>query len=158
MFNRRSILLSACALLVAVGLVGLQACTQAETKNSLNVGMVLEPPGLDPTVNAASAVGEVVLYNVFETLTKIQSDGTVQPLLAEKWEASPDQKVWTFHLRRDAKFHNGAPFNAAAVQFAFARAASAQSTNKDKTLFTSFERIDAPDAYTVVLHRSLIPI
>ena len=152
MFNRRSILLSACALLVAVGLVGLQACTQAETKNSLNVGMVLEPPGLDPTVNAASAVGEVVLYNVFETLTKIQSDGTVQPLLAEKWEASPDQKVWTFHLRRDAKFHNGAPFNAAAVQFAFARAASAQSTNKDKTLFTSFERIDAPDAYTVVLH------
>lgn len=71
MFNRRSILLSACALLVAVGLVGLQACTQAETKNSLNVGMVLEPPGADYT-NAASAVGEVVLYNVFETLAKFK--------------------------------------------------------------------------------------
>ena len=65
--------------------LGLQlGCTpQSTPQNMLKVGMTLEPPGLDPTMNAASATGEVVLYNVFETLTKIRPDGSVQPLLAE---------------------------------------------------------------------------
>lgn len=114
--------------------------------------MVLEPPGLDPTTGAASAIGEVVLYNVFETLTKIQQDGSVLPLLAQRWESSPDQKTWTFHLRQDARFHNGEPFDASTVKYAFERAAAQDSTNKDKLLFTGFERIETPDAFTVVLH------
>ena len=37
------------------------------------------------------------------------------PSLAEKWETSADGKVWTFTLRKNAKFHDGTPFNAAAV-------------------------------------------
>ena len=114
--------------------------------------MVLEPPGLDPTTGAASAIGEVVLYNVFETLTKIQQDGSVLPLLAQRWESSPDQKTWTFYLRQDARFHNGEPFDASTVKYAFERAAAPDSTNKDKLLFTNFERIETPDAFTVVLH------
>ena len=95
--------------------------------------MALEPaPGLDPTTGAASAIAEVTLYNIYETLTKIGSDGSVKPLLAERWEVSPDLKTWTFHLRRDAKFHNGEPFDAAAVKYSFERATATSSTNKDK--------------------------
>ena len=56
---------------------------QGSKKDSLVLAMTLEPPGLDPTANAASAIGEVVLYNVFETLTKIHGDSTVTPLLAQ---------------------------------------------------------------------------
>ena len=42
------------------------------------IGMTLEPaPGLDPTAGAASAIAEVVHYNIFETLTKINADGKV---------------------------------------------------------------------------------
>ena len=37
--------------------------------------MALEPPGLDPTSGAAAAIAEVTLYNIYETLTKINEDG-----------------------------------------------------------------------------------
>ena len=56
-------------------------------KDAVVLGMTLEPTaGLDPTASAASAIAEIVLYNIFETLTKINSDGSVTPLLAESWE------------------------------------------------------------------------
>ena len=41
---------------------------------------------LDPTVSAAAAIGEIVHYNLFETLTKITPEGTVLPLLAPRGE------------------------------------------------------------------------
>ena len=150
MMDRRSVLLSGLAWTVGAGALSQQAGCAKEAKRDLTLGMVLEPPGLDPTAGAASAIGEITLYNIYETLTKIQSDGSVQPLLAEKWETA-DQKTWTFHLRKDAKFHNGEPFNAETVKFAFERAAGEKSTNKDKRLFASFSGISTPDAHTVVL-------
>ena len=146
----------ACAWAIAItALTTISSCEQKqanEDKNQLVLGMVLEPPGLDPTVGAASAIAEVVLYNVFETLTKIQPDGSVQPLLATNWESSADQKVWTFHLREGVRFQNGESLTAETVKYAFERAAAADSTNKDKQLFAGFERIEIPDAQTVVLH------
>ncbi len=154
--DRRSILLSGLALTTVGSTLALAACGNKDNSKpaGLTLGMVLEPPGLDPTAGAASAIAEITLYNLYETLTKIQADGKVQPLLAERWEATPDQKTWTFHLRKDARFHNGEPFNAASVHFSLARAAGERSTNKDKRLFASFERIDTPDDYTVVVHGS----
>ncbi len=120
-------------------------------KDAVIMGMTLEPPGLDPTAGAASAIAEIVLYNIFETLTKINSDGTVSPLLAESWEVSPDLKTYTFKLRKGVKFQNGEPFNAAAVKFSFERAAAEKSTNKDKRTFASMERVGVVDDYTVVV-------
>src|SRR5437588_4055286 len=120
-------------------------------KDSVVMGMTLEPPGLDPTNAAAAAIAEVVLYNLYETLTKINEDGSVSPLLAESWTASPDLKTYTFKLRKGVKFHNGEPFDSAAVKFSFERNAVATSTNKDKSLFQGFESVAAPDADTVVI-------
>lgn len=60
-------------------------------------------------------------------------------------------KTYTFKLRKGIKFHNGEPFDSAAVKFSFERNAVATSTNKDKSLFQSFESIATPDADTVVI-------
>lgn len=49
---------------------------------------------------------------VYETLTEIAPDGILRGELAESWSASEDGRVWTFQLRRDVKFHDGAPFTA----------------------------------------------
>ena len=121
-------------------------------KESAVLAMTLEPPGLDPTAGAASAIAEITLYNIFETLTKINSNGQTTPLLAQSWTVSPDLKGWSFKLRPGIKFHNGEPFNAAAVKFSFERAAEKGSTNKDRATFANIERIDAPNADTVVLN------
>jgi peptide/nickel transport system substrate-binding protein len=120
-------------------------------KDSVVMGMTLEPPGLDPTNAAAAAIAEVTLYNIYETLTKINEDGSVSPLLAESWTASPDLKTYTFKLRKGVKFHNGEAFDSAAVKFSFERNAAANSTNKDKSLFQAFEKVDATDADTIAL-------
>ena len=120
-------------------------------KDAVVLGMTLEPTGLDPTAGAASAIAEIVQYNVFETLTKVNSDGSVTPLLAESWEVSPDLKTYTFKLRKGVKFQNGEPFNASTVKFSFERAAGEKSTNKDKRTFASMERVGVVDEHTVVV-------
>src|ERR1035437_782153 len=156
MINRRHVLSSAAtgAALAALPWVA----TAQGKKDSVVLAMTLEPPGLDPTAGVASAIAEIVQYNIFETLTKINSDGSVSPLLAESWEVSPDLKTYTFKLRKGVKFHNGEAFNAGTVKFSFERAAAEKSTNKDKRTFASMESV-AVDDYTVViiLNKSLDP-
>ena len=138
-------------LLLACSLGPISAAAQAR-KDSAVLAMTLEPPGLDPTAGAASAIAEITLYNIFETLTKINSDSRTTPLLAESWEVSPDLKTWAFKLRQGVSFQNGEPFNAASVRFSFERAVDKTSTNKDKATFANIERIDTPDARSVVLN------
>jgi peptide/nickel transport system substrate-binding protein len=139
-------------LAVAALLLAVAAPAMAQPKKDTAVlAMALEPPGLDPTTGAASAIAEITLYNIFETLTKIQPDGSTTPLLAQSWTSSPDLKTWTFKLRAGVKFHNGQPFDAAAVKFSFERAADKAGANKDRATFASIEGIATPDALTVVL-------
>ena len=142
--------LSLLAVAALVASVPLQGQAQGK-KDSVVMAMALEPPGLDPTTAAAAAIAEVTLYNVYETLTKINEDGSVSPLLADSWQATEDLKSYTFKLRKGVKFQNGEPFDSAAVKFSFDRNAAPNSTNKDKSLYQSFEQVSAPDADTIVV-------
>ena len=155
MMKRRSLLTTGAS---AVALASLPLAASAQgRKDSLVLGMALEPaPGLDPTVGAAQSISEITLYNVYETLAKINEDGSVSPLLAESWEVSPDLKSYTFKLRKGVKFHNGEPFNAAAVKFSFERAGSENSVNKDKRKFAALTSVAAIDEHTVVVLNSQI--
>ena len=150
MIQRRTVLSSA-LLTGAVPLVLPNSTLAQSRKDAMVLAMALEPPGLDPTTGAASAIAEITQYNIYETLTKINPDGTVSPLLAERWEVSPDLRTYTFRLRKGIKFHNGEPLNAQTVKFAFERAGDAKSTNKDKRTFASMERVAAIDEHTVVI-------
>ncbi len=156
MLNRRTILSTAAMATVPLALPEL-AFAQSQ-KNTLVLAMALEPPGLDPTAGAASAIAEITLYNIYETLTKVNANGTVSPLLAEGWEVSPDLRTYTFKLRKGVKFQNGEPFNAQAVKFSFERAGAEKSTNKDKRTFASMERVAAMDEHTlVIINKELDP-
>ena len=148
---RRRTLAQAAALL-ALPTLGHDAFAQ-RAKDTVILGMVLEPPpGLDPTMAAAAAIGEVVHYNVLEGLTKVTSSGAVLPLLAEDWTTDPDGKSYTFKLRKGVKFQDGTPFDAAAVKFSFERAKAADSTNKaKKAVFDNISSIAAPQPDVVIL-------
>jgi peptide/nickel transport system substrate-binding protein len=156
----RPTFLGACvaALAVMVSLAAAQAqalspgAAPGPNRDSLTLGLTLEPTVLDPTLNAASAVAEVTLYNIYETLTRVASDGSVQPLLAERWSVSPDGRDWRFRLRQGVKFQNGEPFSSADVKFSFERAAAPGSANKDRAVYANIQRIATPDAYSVQLH------
>ena len=120
-------------------------------KNSLTLGMVLEPPHLDPTAGAAAAIDEVVYANVFEGLTRIDKDGAVKPALAKNWNISADKKVYTFHLQQGVTFHDGSVFNADDVVFSLDRARGEKSVNAQKALFKSIQSVQRTDDSTVII-------
>jgi len=61
---------------------------------------------------------------VFSGLVSFDPLLNLTPDLAEKWEISPDGTIYTFHLRPNAKFHDGRPVTAQDVVYSWERAAS----------------------------------
>ncbi|HRO13810.1 MAG TPA: ABC transporter substrate-binding protein [Paracoccus sp. (in: a-proteobacteria)] len=122
-------------------------------QDSIRLGMVLEPPTLDPTGGAAAAIDEIVHANLFEGLTRFAPDGSIQPGLAESWEAKDGGRVHEFRLRTGVSFHDGAGFDAQDVVFSLDRARGEESTNAQKALFEDIESVEAvaPDLVRVTL-------
>ncbi len=138
-------------LLATLPLLGTPALAQRR-KDTLVLAMVLEPPSLDPTTGASAAIGEIIHYNIFEGLTKIAQDGSVVPLLAERWTFTPDGKTCTFFLKRGVLFSDGQPFDAQVVKFSVDRARAPDSTNKArKAVFDNIGSVQVADAHTVSL-------
>jgi peptide/nickel transport system substrate-binding protein len=123
----------------------------AQARDTLTLGMVLEPPHLDPTAGAAAAIDEVVYANVFEGLTRVGPLGTVQPALAKSWTVSEDGRVYTFKLRTDVVFHNGTSFTADDAAFSLQRAMGEDSVNAQKGLFEGIESVAALDGSTLIV-------
>jgi peptide/nickel transport system substrate-binding protein len=117
----------------------------------ISIGMVLEPPNLDPTAGAAAAIDEVVYANVFEGLTRFGPDGSVNPGLAESWEISEDGTTYTFTLRSGVTFHDGEPMTAEDVVFTLDRARAEGSTNAQPALFANIVSVEAVDDTTVTV-------
>ena len=133
-------------------LAGLMALgTAAEAKTTLTVGESVEPPGLDPTAAAASAIRRVTLSNLFEGLVRITEEGEIVPGLAESWTLSDDGLTYTFKLREGVKFHDGAAFDCSVAKFSYERATAPDSTNAQKGLFAPIESVTCPDPQTAVV-------
>lgn len=123
-----------------------------QAKAGVVISISLEPDSLDPTQSPAASVGEVVHYNVFENLVRINEDSTLSGQLAHAWSQDDAGLRYTFELRTDVVFHDGAAFDAQAVRFSLERAGAPQSTNKaKKSLFDNIARIETPNPHTVVL-------
>jgi peptide/nickel transport system substrate-binding protein len=123
-------------------------------KTTLNLGMSVEPAGLDPTIAAPVAIGQVTWQNIFEGLVTINQTGKVVPQLAKSWTISPDGLTYTFNLQTGVHFHDGEAFDSTAAKYALDRARGAGSVNPQKRFFSTIAAIDTPDAETLVLHLS----
>ncbi|WP_107339535.1 ABC transporter substrate-binding protein [Agrobacterium pusense] len=124
---------------------------EAAAKTALTLGMTVEPTGLDPTIAAPVAIGQVTWQNIFEGLVTIDSKGKVKPQLAEGWEISPDGKTYTFKLRKGVTFHDGETFDSSVAKFSLDRARGEASVNPQKRFFAAIDSIETPDADTLVL-------
>ncbi|SDG65438.1 ABC transporter substrate-binding protein [Pelagibacterium luteolum] len=115
------------------------------------VGLVLEPPHLDPTSNAAAAIDEVVYANVFEGLTRFGPNGDILPALAESWDVAEDGLTYRFMLHDGVTFHDGSAMTADDVVFSLDRARADDSVNAQKFLFADIAEVTAEDDTTVVV-------
>jgi len=132
----------------AAAVLALSASAAMSARADLVLGVVLEPPHLDPTAGAAAAIDEIVYANIFEGLTRIGPDGNVLPALAESWEISEDGKTYTFKLHDGVTFHDGTAFDAEDVKFSLERAMAENSTNAQKVLFSAIQSVEAVDPTT----------
>lgn len=96
----------------------------------LNVGATTEPTGMDPATDTGAGTPFVLLYNVYETLVRIDEKGEIKPLLARSWSVSSDGSAYTFKLEPNATFASGKPVNAAAVIASFERTRDGENTTE----------------------------
>jgi peptide/nickel transport system substrate-binding protein len=90
-------------------------------------------------------------FNVFDNLTARRPDGSLYSGLAEEVKLQ-SQTQWVFKLRHGVKFHNGDPFTSADVKFSLERTYDPNAKTMVATVFTTIDKIDAPDPFTVVIH------
>ncbi|OZI74629.1 ABC transporter substrate-binding protein [Bordetella genomosp. 12] len=122
----------------------------AALAQDLRIGLQEDPDVLDPH-RAVTYVGRIVFTSLCDKLVDLDDKLHFVPQLATSWSWSDDNKALTFKLRDDAYFHDGSKFDAAAAKANLERAMTLQDSMRKGDL-ASVEKIDAPDAQTLVLH------
>ena len=143
---RVALLLAMMALALVAAGAGTGSMFGTAAKTTLVFAGAADPTYLDPAL-VSDGESFRVTDQIFEGLVKLKPGSTlVQPSLAKKW-SSPNAKDWTFTLRRGVKFHDGTPFNAAAVCFNYNRQYNftgafqdASATYYWQTVFGGFRR------------------
>src|SRR5690606_33063834 len=91
-------------------IAGVMLAATAATSASADViyprGLVRTPETLDPQ-KAATFNETPLLYDLFEGLVALDVEGVEVPGAAESWTISPDGLVYTFTLRKGARWSNG---------------------------------------------------
>jgi oligopeptide transport system substrate-binding protein len=81
-----------------------------------------DPPTLDPHLTSDTD-SAIYIVEVFGGLLTIDRNLDIVPDLAESWDISNGGRTYTFHLRKDAKFHNGKPVTAQDFKWSMERIA-----------------------------------
>jgi oligopeptide transport system substrate-binding protein len=90
----------------ASGLLGFAGCNRAMDRADFIFLNGAEPETLDPSLITGQPEGRLASA-LFEGLTSFDEHGQVTQGVAEKWDISPDGRVYTFHLRHNARWSNG---------------------------------------------------
>lgn len=125
-----------------------------------------DPPTLDPAL-ANDQFSEAIVLNVNRGLVELDPlTLEIRPAVADSWTISPDQRVYTFHLREGARFHNDRAITSRDVAYSFKRLLRKDTGSPRRFLlepvqgareFTDgkspeVEGLSTPDDRTVVLH------
>ena len=102
-------------------LVCLVGCVRREPPADLTIVNGNEPESLDPAIITAEADMRIV-SSLFEGLTRQEPVAArAEPGLAERWDISPDARVYTFHLRTNLQWSTGEPITAGDVVYSWLR-------------------------------------
>lgn len=101
---------------------------------TLNVGLDSDVVTLDP-LKSSALVDREAMFNIYDTLVRIDAKNVVQPDLATSWSyTTPTQLVFT--LQSGIKFQDGTPFNADAVVANIQRILTTASSPRHSELAT----------------------
>jgi oligopeptide transport system substrate-binding protein len=98
--------------LLALVCLSLSSCDTSGARADLVILNGAEPESIDPAIFTGQLEGRVA-YALFEGLLRFDRFGKPAPGVATNWDISEEGKVYTFHLRNDAKWSDGSPVVAA---------------------------------------------
>ncbi|MBT9470537.1 MAG: ABC transporter substrate-binding protein [Pseudomonadota bacterium] len=102
-------------LLFLIAALALAGCrSDAPPAQTLRVGVPSLPPSGGDPFRAEGTPSSYTWSAIFDGLTALAPDGTIQPALATAW-SSEDGQTWRFVLRRGVRFSNGAQFDSKAA-------------------------------------------
>ncbi|OAI42155.1 hypothetical protein AYO38_03155 [bacterium SCGC AG-212-C10] len=106
--------------------------------------------GLEP-VQGVGGNDHQFLWTVYDNLISYDKDFKLQASrsLSESWE-NPDPTTFTFHLRKGVTFHDGTPFNSAAVKRNWEWGTNKDITSNVRTDLGPITSVETPDEYTAV--------
>jgi len=82
--------------------------------------LIHNPATLDPAT-LSDIYGRTVAQQIYDGLVQFDEALAIRPAIASSWKSSRDGLVWTFHLRRGVKFHNGREVTADDFVYSFTR-------------------------------------
>ena len=135
-----------CLLIAGLFLVGQGQAASAGPKGELVIGTEAETSSLDP-MKAWVTYGLIVSRLLYDAPISFGPNGELTPALAEKWEII-DDNTWRFHLRKDAKFHNGYPVLAEDVKFTVERIQDPANKCRFRTRYANFKEVKVIDDHT----------
>ena len=115
-------------------------------KDTLVVANTADIRTLDP-LQGADNVSANVHLQMFDNLVFIAPDGSIVPMLAQRWEQTSPTS-YTFYLTQGVKFHNGLECTAEDVKFTLDRAMGPQGTLA-RVLIKDLDNVEVLDKYTV---------
>lgn len=86
---------------------------------------------------------------IFNGLVKYDRDARLVGDLAEKWEILDDNRIIRFHLRKDARWHDGAPFRSADVAYTYRVYADPQTPTAWATDYLKVDSFRCLDPHTL---------
>ena len=152
--------LATAALLATTAIVGAvwsgaasATTTPAASTETIVVGRTGDVDNLDPQLATAFQTIDA-LELIFDSLTSLAPDLTVQPGLATEWTYNEDGTELTFTLREGVTFHDGSELTSEDVVASLERILDEETGAAARGFLLSIEEITAPDDLTVVLSLS----
>lgn len=80
-------------------------------------GIIGQPMYVNPLLSQTSEADADLVQLIYSGLLKYDGRGNLVNNLAENYEISPDQKIYTFHIKQNVKWHDGEPLTASDALF-----------------------------------------
>ncbi len=117
---------------------------------TLRAGLDTDPFILDPHRSVA-VPDRQVFQNLYDKLVDTDEDLKIVPMLAASWTISADGTTYTFKLQPNVTFHDGTPFDAAAVVYNFDRMRDPKFPSARRSEIGPITSVTAADPSTVVI-------
>lgn len=145
-----------CVLLTVLMLFGC-ACGKQESAadarkkaNEICVGIAQDLSSSLSPYQLSTAGTREVMFNVFEGLYKADATGDFKPALATGYTVSDDGLTYTFSIRENVKFHNGALMTPADVVYSYETCAANSVDSAIKGVLANVESVKAEGSNVVI--------